>query len=100
MLGYGRYGASVLITTPILPPVVTKFGVDPAILDDHAVQFGNRPLSPPVGARLFVGCAVGRGPREEVMKQIWPFYGVVFLVLMPVTYISATSLWLPRLLKL
>jgi len=33
------------------------------------------------------------------MKQIWPVYGVVFLVLMLVTYISAISLWLPHLFK-
>jgi TRAP-type C4-dicarboxylate transport system permease large subunit len=34
------------------------------------------------------------------MKQIWPFYGVMFAVLMLVTYIPAISLWLPRLLRL
>jgi TRAP-type C4-dicarboxylate transport system permease large subunit len=34
---------------------------------------------------------------EEVMRRIWPFYGVMFLVLMLVTYIPDLSLWLPRL---
>jgi len=28
--------------------------------------------------------------------QIWPFYAVLFLVLMFVTYIPEVSLWLPR----
>jgi len=37
---------------------------------------------------------------EDVMKEIWPFYGVMFLVLMAVTYIPAISLWLPHALKL
>jgi TRAP-type C4-dicarboxylate transport system permease large subunit len=37
---------------------------------------------------------------EDVMRQIWPFYGVMFLVLMLVTYVPAISLWLPRLLSL
>jgi TRAP-type C4-dicarboxylate transport system permease large subunit len=37
---------------------------------------------------------------EDVMKEIWPFYGVMFLVLMLVTYIPAISLWLPHLLRL
>ena len=55
---------------------------------------------PPVGATLFVGSAVGRVRMEDVMKQIWPFYGMMFLVLMLVTYIPAISLWLPRLLRL
>jgi TRAP-type C4-dicarboxylate transport system permease large subunit len=30
----------------------------------------------------------------------WPFYAVMFIVLMLVTYIPAISLWLPRLLSL
>jgi TRAP-type C4-dicarboxylate transport system permease large subunit len=31
------------------------------------------------------------------MRRIWPFYGVLFLVLMLVTYLPALSLWLPSL---
>jgi TRAP-type C4-dicarboxylate transport system permease large subunit len=34
------------------------------------------------------------------MRRIWPFYAVMFAVLMLVTYFPAISLWLPRLLKL
>jgi TRAP-type C4-dicarboxylate transport system permease large subunit len=34
------------------------------------------------------------------MRKIWPFYGVMLLVLMLVTYLPAISLWLPRLLGL
>ena len=55
---------------------------------------------PPVGATLLVGCSVGRVRMEDVMREIWPFYGVMFLVLMLVTYIPAISLWLPRALSL
>ncbi len=29
------------------------------------------------------------------MRGIWPFYGVMFAVLMLVTFIPALSLWLP-----
>ena len=55
---------------------------------------------PPVGATLFVGCAVGRVRVEDVMKEIWPFYGMMFRVLMAVTHIPAISLCLPRALSL
>src|ERR1700723_3700178 len=51
---------------------------------------------PPVGAILFVGCAVGKVTIEQVMRKIWPFYGVMFFVLMLVTYLPEISLWLPR----
>jgi TRAP-type C4-dicarboxylate transport system permease large subunit len=30
------------------------------------------------------------------MRKIWPFYAVMFLVLMVVTYVPEVSLWLPR----
>ncbi len=91
--------ALILITTPIFLPVVIAIGVDP-------VQFGmimmmNLGLgltTPPVGAVLFVGCAIGRIPIEAVMKTIWPFYGAIALALILTTYWPAVSLTLPRLL--
>ena len=91
--------ALILITTPIFLPVVTAIGVDP-------VQFGmvmmmNLGLgltTPPVGAVLFVGCAIGRIPIEQVMRTIWPFYGAILLALVLTTYWPAMSLTLPRLL--
>jgi tripartite ATP-independent transporter DctM subunit len=91
--------ALILITTPIFLPVVTAIGVDP-------VQFGmvmmmNLGLgltTPPVGAVLFVGCAIGRIPMEQVMRTIWPFYGAILLALVLTTYWPAMSLTLPRLL--
>jgi TRAP-type C4-dicarboxylate transport system permease large subunit len=55
---------------------------------------------PPVVAILFVGCAVGRVTIEQVVREIWPFYGVMFFVLMLVTYLPSVSLWLPRMLGL
>jgi tripartite ATP-independent transporter DctM subunit len=91
----------LLICTPILLPVVTTFGVDPVHFGMiMLLNLGIGLLTPPVGATLFVGCAVGKVTMQEVMRSIWPFYGVMFVVLMLVTYIPAISLWLPRLLNL
>jgi TRAP-type C4-dicarboxylate transport system permease large subunit len=42
------------------------------------------------------GCAVGKVTIEQVMRKIWPFYSVMFAVLMLVTYFPEISLWLPR----
>jgi len=92
---------SILITTPILLPIVMKFGVDPVHFGMiMLLNLGIGLCHPPVGATLFVGCAVGRVRMEEVMKEIWPFYGVLFVTLMLVTYLPAISLWLPHLLHL
>ena len=92
---------SILIATPILLPVVVNFGVDPVHFGMiMLLNLGIGLCHPPVGAILFVGCAVGKVTIEEVMRRIWPFYAVMFAVLMLVTYLPAISLWLPRLLGL
>jgi tripartite ATP-independent transporter DctM subunit len=92
---------SILICTPILLPVVTQLGVDPVHFGMiMLLNLGIGLCHPPVGATLFVGCAVGRVTMEQVMREIWPFYGVMFLVLMLVTYFPVVSLWLPRALGL
>src|SRR5208282_5341138 len=92
---------SILICTPILLPMVTSFGVDPVHFGViMLLNLGIGLCHPPVGAILFVGCAVGKVTMEQVMREIWPFYGVMFLVLMLATYIPSISLWLPHLLSL
>jgi tripartite ATP-independent transporter DctM subunit len=89
---------SILICTPILLPVMTNFGVDPVHFGMiMMLNLGIGLCHPPVGATLFVGCAVGKVTIEQVMRKIWPFYGVMFAVLMLVTYLPELSLWLPRL---
>jgi TRAP-type C4-dicarboxylate transport system permease large subunit len=55
---------------------------------------------PPIGPILFVGCAAGWVTIDQVVREIWPFYAVMFAVFMLVTYIPAISLWLPRMLSL
>lgn len=86
----------ILICTPILLPVVMKLGVDPVHFGMiMLLNLGIGLLTPPVGSVLFVGCAVGKVKLEDVMRGIWPFYGVLFAVLMLVTFIPALSLWLP-----
>jgi tripartite ATP-independent transporter DctM subunit len=91
----------ILICTPILLPVVANFGVDPVHFGIILLlNLGIGLLTPPVGATLFVGCAVGRVTMEQVMREIWPFYAVMLAVLLLVTYVPVLSLWLPRVLGL
>jgi len=92
---------SILIATPILLPVMMNFGVDPVHFGMiMMLNLGIGLCHPPVGAILFVGCAVGKVTIEQVMREIWPFYGVMFTVLMLVTYLPQISLWLPHHLGL
>jgi tripartite ATP-independent transporter DctM subunit len=91
----------ILICTPILLPVIKSLGVDPVHFGIMLiVNLGIGLLTPPVGSVLFVGCAVGKVTIEQVTRTIWPFYIVMFAVLMLVTYVPAISLWMPRMFGL
>jgi tripartite ATP-independent transporter DctM subunit len=88
----------IVITTPIFLPVAVAFGVDPVHFGVILIlNLGIGLCTPPVGAVLFVGCAVGRIPIWQAVRTIWPFYSAAFVTLMLITYIPALSLWLPSL---
>lgn len=86
----------ILILTPILMPVITDIGVDPVHFGMiMLVNLGIGLITPPVGAVLFVGSAIGKVSIETTVKALLPFYMALFMVLLAVTYIPAISLWLP-----
>lgn len=88
----------ILILTPILLPVIIGIGVDPVHFGMiMLVNLGIGLITPPVGAVLFVGAAVGKVTIENTVKALLPFYLALFMVLMLVTYVPAISLWLPNL---
>jgi tripartite ATP-independent transporter DctM subunit len=89
----------ILICTPILLPVILKFGIDPVHFGMILlVNSGIGLITPPVGPTLFVGCAIGKVTMEEVSRELWPFYAAMCAALLVVTYVPALSLWLPHLL--
>jgi len=101
LLGLGTFmdmSPLIIITTPIFLPVATAFGVDPVHFGVIMIMnLGIGLCTPPVGAVLFVGCAVGKIPIWTAVKTIWPFYAASISVLLLITYVPAFSLWLPSL---
>ncbi|EGU29479.1 TRAP transporter large permease [Vibrio scophthalmi] len=92
---------AVLIFTPIFLPICMNLGMDP-------VQFGiilvfNLSLgtiTPPVGPILFTGCKVSGISIDDVIKTLLPFFFVIFVVLMLVTFIPAISMTIPEMMGL
>jgi len=88
----------ILILTPVLLPVTNSLGIDPVHFGMiMLVNLGIGLITPPVGSVLFVASAVSKQTIEQVVKAMLPFYAILFLVLMLVTYIPAISLFLPKL---
>lgn len=90
---------AILIFTPIFMPVCLNLGMS-------AVQFGIMivlnlcigTITPPVGNILFVGVKVGKTKLENIVKKLIPYYIVIFIVLLIVTFVPQVSTWLPTLL--
>lgn len=88
----------ILIATPILLPIATSIGLDPVQFGIMMVlNCGIGLLTPPVGAVLFIGSAVGKVKMERVVKATLPFYLCMVIVLLMITFIPAISLGLPTL---
>lgn len=89
----------ILITTPILLPVLTNMGVDPIHFGVMLVlNLAVGLCTPPVGSALFVGCAIGKISIEKATKALLPFYIAMFVTLLLVTYIPEIVLFIPRLI--
>ncbi|MBQ9564241.1 MAG: TRAP transporter large permease [Synergistaceae bacterium] len=87
---------ALLIFTPIFLPVAKSVGV-------NAIQFGVMmimnlaigTITPPVGSVLFVGSSVAGLKVEEVVRHLVPYFIVILIGLLMVTFIPELSLWLP-----
>ena len=89
----------ILIATPILLPIATSIGIDPIQFGIMIVlNCGIGLLTPPVGAVLFIGSAVGKVKMERVVKATLPFYLCMVVVLLLLTFIPEISMFLPNLL--
>ena len=88
----------ILITTPILLPIVTKYcGLDPVQFGIMMVlNCGIGLLTPPVGAVLFIGSSVAKLKMEKVVKATVPFYLCMIVALILISYVPGISLALPR----
>ena len=92
---------AVLIFTPIFLPIVQTWGM-------HPVHFGLMmimnlcvgTLTPPVGAILFAGCRTHGVKIEQIIKMLLPFFVVILVALLLITYVPALSMCIPKALGL
>ncbi|MGL6200143.1 MAG: TRAP transporter large permease [Lachnospiraceae bacterium] len=84
---------AILITTPILLPIVVGVGVDPIhfgviMVVNLAIGF----VTPPVGVNLFVASSLSGIPVVQIAKKAIPLIIMFFIALFLITFIPAISL--------
>lgn len=91
--------ATMIMLVPVLAPVAESFGVDPhhfGLIVVMTVQVAL--ITPPVALGLFICTPMAECSMEEAVSEIWPFWLLIFAVLLLIAYFPGLSFWLPALL--
>jgi tripartite ATP-independent transporter DctM subunit len=88
----------ILIILPVLLPTAMALGIDPVHFGVMAVtniMFGL--VTPPYGLLLFMMTKIADVPLRDIVREVMPFLGVMFIALMIITYMPDFVLFLPRM---
>lgn len=87
----------IVITVPLLYPVLLKYGIDPVWFGIVLVMFIELgAISPPIGINLFVVQSIWTGTMKEVVLGTIPFHLIMFLMLAFLVFWPEIALWLPQ----
>ncbi|MCB5411286.1 TRAP transporter large permease [Pseudogemmobacter faecipullorum] len=92
---------ATIIIVPIVLPSAIALGIDP-------VHFGlvvviNLMIGlihPPMGLNLLITQSIAKEPMGAILKEGLPLLGIMLIILMLVTFVPATVLWLPQVMGL
>ena len=89
----------ILVIIPLFLPAAQALGID--LVHFGVVAIVNCMIglvTPPYGILLFVVATVTRIPLGEIIREIWPFLGVLIFALLLLILFPGLTLWLPRLM--
>ncbi len=98
LLGCFMEGISIMmIVIPVITPLLSQIGVDLmhfGVILELNLNIGL--ITPPLGVCAYVAADIAGVSFEAVMKAIWPFFGILIVVLCMVIYVPDVVLTLPR----
>ena len=90
----------IVITVPLLYPLLAGYGVDPVWFGIVVVVFVEMgQITPPIGINLFVIQSIARGSLSDVVMGTIPFHLLMFLLLGLLVVWPELALWLPAQLS-
>jgi len=87
----------LLLVAPVLLPAAAQFGIDPVhfgVVVVMNLMIGL--LTPPFGVALFRVAKVGDIALRDLIKEIMPMLVPLMLVLVVLTYVPQSFMWLPQ----
>ncbi|HEY2870600.1 MAG TPA: TRAP transporter large permease [Reyranella sp.] len=87
----------IVITVPLLYPVLLKYGIDPVWFGIVLVMFIELgQISPPIGINLFVIQSIWDGKIGDIVLGTIPFHLIMFALLAMLVFWPDIALWLPH----
>jgi TRAP-type transport system large permease protein len=74
--------AAYIMLVPLFAPIALAYGIDPlyfGFLFVFNLVIGM--MTPPVGVLLFVMCGIAKIPMSQLLRYVWPFIALQYLVL-------------------
>ncbi|OBX04444.1 C4-dicarboxylate ABC transporter [Gallibacterium genomosp. 3] len=90
--------AIMIVLAPLLAPIAHSYGIDPIHFGIVFIFNGAiGTITPPLGTVMFTTCSITEVPIEKFIKDVLPFWGLLLIKLLLLTYIPSISTWLPNL---
>ncbi len=92
--------SALVVVVPIILPMAAVFGVDPVHLG--VIFLANLELgylTPPIGMNLFLSSFRFERPLPTVYRAALPFLGILFLVVLLITFVPWLTLGIPKLFQ-
>ena len=91
--------AAMIILVPLLAPLAKHFGIDEIQFAMVVIfNFAIGALSPPMGTLMFVTCSITKCPMGTFIKEAVPFYAVLVICLLALTFVPVFSTGLVNLI--
>lgn len=92
---------ATLIFTPLFLPVAISLGIDPThFLIIMVTGFALGLTTPPYGVCLFSISSICNIPMDRLVRASLPFYAMIFIAMLMITFIPQITLFIPTLLGL
>lgn len=92
--------AIILLVTPILLPIAVQVGLDPIVLGVIIIlNTSIGMITPPMALNIFIASEIANASIERISKKIIPFFLILVVVVLLITFVPELVLFLPNILN-
>ena len=91
--------AIMLMLVPLMTPIAAAYGIHEinfAMMFIFNIAIGS--ITPPMGTCMFVTCGITKCSTKDFIKESLPFFGIMLLLLMLISYVPIVSTGLVELI--